>query len=675
MAEREASVKLTLDDAQYIVELRKAGDEADKTGKKGAKAMGLFSKGIAGAKSSLKELSGGIGKVTGLVTGLMGGFSVGSAVQGAVRLDSTFKRLAFRMSQATGEQVRSVDVQREAEQAAAKTGRRTVEMADAYEQLFAATGDRDFASGLLESVGNAMQATGAEMGTLTTLADQLHTKFGVTAGEMDDVFAQVFQLAQRGGPAFEEFADVAATMGAEMVQAGLTGRKGLDFMLGALVETDDRFGNLTKQVKGVKQILQSLGDQAQIKALAKTLGINPNVLLNEKDMMARMKKVLSMGKKGLDALKGSMKEGEEQKALGVLFTDPFEKALAEANASGMKGKAAIDKALGVLDEGINSFGKSTITGADLQAQAVERMKDPEARLTAAMEVLERSFASPEIIEAIEQLSIYLPGIAKTFGGFARFVVQNPLLAGAMGIGASAGKGFITEAGSALISAHAKGAMAAAVRIEAAHVAGGVKLGNVIKGAGALAAVAIAAALAKEAIDKSFGANTEAQQGSAVALAKAGSKKGGVATKRGQAAELRAAIAREKEAQSGVSGFTQDLMGGIASVAGVDAPNLRAQNDARLQELQAALANKEREIAALEAKPGATAATAGEGGKLKAKAEVDAAAQRGIGKAVGDALKGGIPVTVTNPQGGAGARPSGGSRGPARPAAPAPGGGF
>src|SRR5262245_31651640 len=232
--------------------MRKAGDEGEKAGKKGEKAMGLFSKGIKGAQSSLKDLAGNVTKVTGLVTGLMGGFTVGSAIKGAVELDATFKRLAFRMSQATGEQVKAVDVQREAEQAAAKTGRRTAEMAEAYEDLFAATGDRDFASAMLEKIGATMQATGAEMGTLTTLADQLHTKFGVAAGEMDDVFAQVFQHAQMGGPALEEFADVAATMGAELIQAGMSGRKGLDFMLGALVKTDDEFGNLNKQVKGVK---------------------------------------------------------------------------------------------------------------------------------------------------------------------------------------------------------------------------------------------------------------------------------------------------------------------------------------------------------------------------------------------------------------------------------------
>lgn len=675
MAEREASVKLTLDDGQYIVQLKKAGDAAADAGKKGQKGMDLFGHGIKGAKEQLKGLNDVAGKAIGLVTGLAAGFSVGSALKNTVALNSQFKQLAFRVSRARDEQVRAIDIQRLAEQAAARTGTRTAEMAQAYDELFSATGDADFADNMLETIGEGMRATGQELGTLTKLADQLHTKFQVPADEMGDVFAQVFDHAQKGGPAFAEFAEVASTMGAELLQAGMGGRDGLNFMLGALVKTDDEFGNLGKQVKGIKQILMSLGDKNQIKALAKTLGINPNVLLNEKDLMGRMRKVLGMGKKGMDALKGSMTEAEEQKALRILFTDPFEQALADAEKSGAKGKAAIDRAVEEVELGIGQFGRSTLNGADLQAEAVERMKDPEARLTAALETLERSFADPQIIEAIEELSQYLPDIAKAFGGFAKFVVQNPLLAGAMGIGGSAAKGFITSAASELISGHAKGAMAAAVRIEAAHVVGGMKAGNLLKGAGALAAVAIAAALAKEAIDQSFQANTEAQGGSAVALARAGSKRGGVAAKQAQAAELRAAIAKEKSAQGGVSGFTQDLMGGIASVAGIDAPNLRAQNDARIQELQAALMQKEREIASMSGKASPAAAATAEGKGGKAKAEVDAAAQRGIAKAVGDALKGGIPVTVTNQPGSPGKAGPGGSRGPARPAAAAAGGGL
>jgi hypothetical protein len=153
MAQREASVKLTLDDGEYIVAMRKAGDEGENAGKKGAKGMSLFTAGIKGAKEGLSTFGGTVQKVTGLVTGLAAGFSVGSALKGATELDAKFKQLAFRMSVANQQQIKAGEIQQFVERAAAKTGRRTAELADAFDELTKATGDMDFSSDVLEAVG------------------------------------------------------------------------------------------------------------------------------------------------------------------------------------------------------------------------------------------------------------------------------------------------------------------------------------------------------------------------------------------------------------------------------------------------------------------------------------------------------------------------------------------
>jgi hypothetical protein len=512
------------------------------------------------------------------------------------------------------------------------------------------------------------------------LADQLHTKFGVAADEMGDAFAQVFEASTKGGPAFEEFAAVSSSVGAELLQAGLKGRRGLDFMLGSLVATDDEMKNLGAQVKGVKQVLLSLGDQNQIKALSKTLGIDPSKLLNEKDLMGRMRKVLAMGDRGLKALKGSMHEAEEQKTLRILFTDPFEKALKEANASGKKGKAAIDQALAVLDHGMAEFGKATIDGSHIQAEAAERMQDPEMRLSMALEALERSFARPEIIQAIDDLSGYLPSLAKTFGDFVKFAAQNPLLAGALGLGASVGLGAAKGMGSNLlerggdaagdlISKSAKAADLFGDRIGKAHQLGGIEMGNAIRGAAALGAIAIAAAMAKEQIDKSFAEDAKTGGDLAVAGARAGSMKGGLKKQMADADALRAAIRAKRDSQSGLSGFTQDLFGGIATLADKNAPNLRAQNNSQIAEMEDLLKQKEARIAELRA---------GGGEKAAANPKVDAKAHRDQGKATADALAAKtLRVEVVGGMPGAPARRAGpgGSRGPTQPGAPAHGGGV
>jgi hypothetical protein len=686
VSQREASVKLTLDDGEYVVSMRKAGDEAEAAGRRGEKGMKLFASGIKGAQAGLGSFMGTISKATGLVTGLAAGFSVGQAMKGAVELDAKFKQLAFSMSVANKKAVSAAEIQSFVERAAAKSGRRTAELADAFDELSAATGDMGFSSDVLEDVGLSATATGKPIGTLVQLADQLHTKFGVTAGEMGDALAQVFEASKKGGPSLEEFAAVSGAMGAELLQAGLSGRRGLDFMLGSLVQTDDEMKNLGAQVKGVKQVLLSLGDANQIKAIAKSLAINPSVLLNEKDLMGRMKRVLGMGKKGLDALKGSMKEAEEQKALRILFTDPFEAALKDANASGQKGKAAIDSALRVLDQGMADFGKATINGATIQAEASERMKDPQMRLQIALEQLERSFARPEIISAIEDLSIYLPGIAKTFGDFVKFAAQNPLLAGALGLGASVGLGAAKGVGSSLLSAgseragdflskHAKAADLLGDRIGKAHELGGLKLGNAIRGAGALAAIAMAAALAKEAIDQSFGSDAQSTGDLSAAGARASSMKGGMKKQLADADALRAAIRAKKESQSGVSGFTQDLFGGLATMVDSGAPNLRAQNDQQIAEMEDLLKRKEARIMQLR---NPNAGAGGSPDKPAATVALDPKTHRDAGRAVADALRQGSPVRVELVGGIPGAPASrsggGGSRGPTRPGAAAPGGG-
>jgi hypothetical protein len=721
MADREAAIKLTLDDGQFVAAMGKSGDAAVRAAQRSEKAMQVFGAGVKKATSNLGEMAATARSSLGMVGGLLGGLTFGSALKGAVELDAKFKQLAFRVSTATREQVKHTDLQRLAEQAAIKTGRRTVEMADAYEQLFAATGDRDFADNMLETIGEAATATGQEISTLTSLADQMHTKFGVAAEDMGDVFGQVFEAAQMGGPSFQEFADVASNMGAELLNAGLDGRRGLDFMLGALVQTDDAMGNLQKQVKGIKQILLSLGDQAQITAIAKALHIDPKKLLNEKDLMARMRRILGMGKKGLDAIKGSMKEAEEQKALKILFTDPFEQALKQANESGLKGKAAIDSALAVLDGQISNLGKSLTHGTHLQDEAQRRMNDPQRRLERALETLTQSFSDPRIIEAVEDLSKMLPSIASGMGKLAKFVVNNPWLSGAAAVGGKAGMGFVSGAvnealgeafreafgfgggggGGGRGGAGGKGGGGSGRRssLERHHQMLGEGLteaqllGNVVedeiadggkKGASKmatamrLAAVAALAGVAyeigEEQIDNAFGANASATSELSAAGASAASTRGPLSKHKAERDRLRVAIAKAKEESGGfmqglfgllsAGGGDVDEMGNPIGTRSDDGPNLQKINAEQIAEMEQVLKEKEALIAKLE-NPSAAAAPGGKG--------ID-------GKAVADAMKAGAPLRVEvvnqpTPAATAGRAGPGGSRGVKPPAAQAPGGGY
>lgn len=710
--EREAAVKLTVDDGQYAATMRRTGDLTSKAIAKGTQALDFFgrkldqgqaalqtfsrngvgafervgaaarrqlaggvSAGVKQAKRDIEGLNGVASKAIGLVTGIAAGFSAGAALEGAIALDAQLKTLAYRLQIATGEQVKATDLQVQFQRAAAVTGRRTGEMALAFDKVFSATKNLDFANATLETIGTTATATSESVETVATITQQLQRKFGLAAGEIGDALAQIYEGAQQGGPAFQDFANVMDVLGADLLQAGIKGKRGLGFLIGALNMADAESGGLAKQVSGLQALFTKLGSANTLKSMGKMAGIDPRKLINEKDAIQRLRIFLDKGQKGLDALRATFIGPEEAKALRILFLDPFEKALADAHSQGLKGGAANKAASAALDQLLADFGKGTQTAANMQAQAIERMQDPQARLQQAMEAMEAAFVQPELIASITELAQYLPELARVFAGFVKFAVQNPLLAGALGIGATAAQGFIRGAVTEIVKGHIAGATVAATRIEAAHIAGGMKLGNVIKGAGALAAVAIAAALAKEQIDKAMGANTDAQRSTAGALASSASRRGDAKTKAAQIRALEDAIAKEREAQSGASGFTQDLLGGLATLVDSDAPNMRAQANARIDELQRALNQKRAELEAMKG-AGAASTSAGAAVERRAVATIDPAGQRNVGRAVADALyRQPLRVRVENLPAPGRSGGSAGSRGPTVMPPPASGGGY
>ena len=600
MAEREAAIKLTLDDGQFVAAMGKAGDAAVRSAQRSERAMQVFGAGVEKATTNLRTLGGTARSSLGLASGLLGGMTFAGAIRGAVELDAKFKQLAFNVSRVTKEQVKAADIQKLVEQAAIKTGRRTAEMVDVFADLFQATGDSKFTADMLETI--AVAATGADLSVLAGIADQLHTKFGVAANEMGDLFASLHEIEQ-GGNSMAEFAGVVGTLGAELQHAGLTGARGIKFLIGALAATEDPLGDIGKQVKGIKQILLSLGDVNQIKGIAKALHIDPKKLLNEKDLIGRLKKILSMAK-GADVLKASMGEAEERKALKVMFLDPFEDALKRAQATGLKGKAATDKALEDLEKHIDEFGSTASKGADLTREANERRNDPERRLNAALDELQRSFSDPRIIDAVEDLSKYLPDVAEAFGKFAKFAAKNPWLTGTALVGGKAGMGFLEGAiNEALTNALTGGSGgggggkgggkgAAAKRAgaierwqqfhdggldEATMIANSVedgveeggkkgapKLAKAIQAATQLALVAAVAGavyeVGKEQLDNAFDATGDAMNELEGAGAAASSKHGPVSKHKAEAERLRKAIRKAKD-ESG--GFVEGLFGALA----------------------------------------------------------------------------------------------------------------
>lgn len=487
---RQAAVKLTLENAQFLTSIKRSGESVERMASVSRKALtDQFGAGAASAKRSLMGLSSELRMAARWATTLGGAFTIGSAIKDAVHLQTSYRQIAFGVRDANGAMLKAVDVQRIAERTAAATGQKNEAMAQSFRDLLDASGDVEFSRKTLAAVGTTALATGADLSTLTELADQLNAKFGIGADQMLDSFAQVFGAAKQGGPKFSQFADVMGGVGAELIAAGLGGKKGLDFMLGALVKTDNEFKSLPKQVLGLKATLRGLGEKGELTKLGNQLGIDPKKLINDKDAIARLKRIFGAGKAGVKALLAPMHEGEEKRTMQILFTDPFEKALAAAHKSGLKGKAAIDKAIETFDGGLKQMGKSQMDGAAMQREADAARNTPEARLTAALNRLQTAFGQPEIISAIDDLSKHLPELAELVAKIVGFAAKHPVLAAGGAVAGKVGMDVAGEVAGGLISS---GVGALAKRFlgkGAAQVVGGAA-SSALGGLGEMAATGI-----------------------------------------------------------------------------------------------------------------------------------------------------------------------------------------
>lgn len=557
-----STLRISLDDGEFLIDLRKVKESLKDTSESGTKGFSKLGKGIEGAKGAAKALGGTLKKVVGTVGALGGAFSAMEGTKKAIELDATYRRLAFSISVATKEQTTAADVQRDVTQAAGNTTRTSEEMAEAFREVFGATKDLQFARDVLETIGRTATASGAEVATVAELAQKMQRKFSVSAAEMEQAMTQVFEQAQQGGPSFEQMSEVMDEVGAALIGAGLDGKKGLDFMLGALNATDGQMASLGAQVSGLKNLMVKLGDPNAVKAIGEAAGLSSKELFNEKDVLSRLKRIMSQGQKGLDALRVTLAGPEERDALRILFTDPFEKALQKAQASGLRGRDAIERSMRVLEGQIDQFGKGTLTVAQMQEQAAKEAQSPTANFRQAMESLTQAMAQPEIIAGINDLSKHLPDLAKAFGNVMSFAARNPILAGALGIGGRVGAGFFAgaarEAGKELVAKFGDQAKKAAVDFA------GSASKELVKAAGGpfgkVAGVAIAGAVAlavKEEIDKAFNESGKQQREEVLAAVAGGPPR----SEKERQAQLKRARSALSELEKG-SGFFDTIMGGL-----------------------------------------------------------------------------------------------------------------
>lgn len=676
-AERAASVKLTLDSGEYLVELKRVGNENKKTSDEGKKQFDAMGKGIDGAKGALKGMLQTAKDGISTLGTLGGAFTVANSLKSAVELQARFRHLADSASDVSGSLVSVSDIQRDVARAGALTSRTSDEMTGSFEQLIEATGNLSFSRDAMKSVGTAATATGKSVDLLTSVAGTLNEKFGVTAETMDDALATVIGNSDRGGVKLAELAEVGETLGANLLQAGLKGDRGLKFLLGSLNQVEGEMGGMGRSAKGVGQLLLNLGKGSELKAMAKDLGIDPSKLVNEKDAIARLMKILSFGKKGLDTLKANFVGPEESKALKLLFTQPFEQALNRAKASGLKGKDAVDQALKVLEGQIGRFGESSVSAATIRERAAKEMESPEANLRKALDRLNTAFSEPEIIDSINELSKVLPDLAKWMAKLLSFAAKNPVLAGSMAIGGKVGTGFLGGMAQELLKAHLAGAKAAGPKLGEGVLAGAKGGSNLLAAAGTAFGVAAAALIAAEWIKGKAAEDAQTTGDLSAAMAGASSTMGGRDRQKAQADQLQKAIAAAEDSRSGVGGAVEDVFSGIGGLV-TGETGAASLKDQQIRQAKRLLMEKRQRISEMVDQPRRGAEGSDERrAAVTSKVTLDPGSPKQIGVATADAL-GGRTLSVRIVSGGQGVTAAAGrvgSKGPMQMPSAQPGGGH
>jgi len=596
--EREAAVRLTLDNAQYLVGIRRTGDATADAVRKAESESRRWTAGLNAAKDSVRELGGSLRQVAGFAAGLGGAFSLGSAMQQAIALEGSYKNLAFAVQAGTGALVDHNQLQREGAEIAGEWRRANDEVAQTLTKLNDDLGDLEFAKAATEEIAKAATATGKSMAVLTPIVGALNEKFDITGERAPEAIAQLISASAKGGVTIEDLGAKIDAIGASAKLAGLEGEAGFGKVVAMLNIAD----NVAKKpLMAVGKLLDAFANADKLKTIQKELGVE----LTTKDGTVRddaIQRVLAKTRGKKETL-SKVFAGDELKLM-VEFGKVFEKGFAETVGTV---KQKTDAGVEAFNKALSDSAKQTITAADLEAQAVKRREDPERQFQAAMNELTDAMAEPQMIEALHELAKVLPDVAHFMAVLLKFVAENPLLAGGGFVGAKVGGAFLQGAllrggggGGGLLGGIA-GGTANVGRSIASSFGEAVSTHGAWKTAGAALGIAGGAIIAHEIgralIDAELA--TAARRSADVVAGDVGAHAAAVGGSR-EAKEqaLKAQRARLAELQEDGPGVISHALGGIANVvsggevksAGEVHQDQIAKTEASIRQLQAELAN-------------------------------------------------------------------------------------
>lgn len=437
MADKEARVRLTLNNSGFLGGLRQTTDEVRRQGEAMAHA---FHKpllgGLDSAKKSLTSLGSEAKNAAKFGLALGGSFALGAAAKSAFGLRHEVSNLAFAIRAGTGEAVNLDALGAKLEVTANNWSQANRDVVDSYRSIYEQIGDAQFASGVIDAVGEAATASGKSMGVFANIASDTFKFFNVGAKDMRQALAAVISFGEQGGLTIEEIAGTIGQMGASAKLAGASGMEGLSRVLGMANMADSSLGKLKEKIGAVKGLFDRLNNPDEAKRIGKEI----HAQLTDKNGNVRSDALnILISKTGgntqkLNALFGT---GSKEAKLLAQFGDLYKKG---ADDSGLKGAKRTEAGLAALNAAIEKAAQSNLSSEAMREEATRKAQSSETAMQRSMNALEQAFNQPKMAEAMNKLAQVMPKLASGVAKLLETVAEHPLLAGGAVIGAKIGAG-------------------------------------------------------------------------------------------------------------------------------------------------------------------------------------------------------------------------------------------
>lgn len=462
MADKTSQIKVTFKNDGAKSGIRELKDETKRAASdmKGSLSS-AFSEGMKGGTDAVKGLLSSVKSMAGTIGGLLGGIGFADMVKGALEANSKMGDLSAGIRFAGGTARDAAAAQKQARESALAWAQDSMKVVDAFQSIRGETGSIDFAQQSIDTVSQAARGAHKSLESMAGIAGTLNEKFGISAAELPDALADIVGLSEKGGIQFEDMAEKLGMIGAFAKSAGLEGREGLGQIAGLLNMADNANGSFRKGLSAVGVLLENLSNTSARSKIGASLGIS------QKDLGGNATQQIEAIMRATKGQKSQLEKafGGETLKLLVDMGKTYGEALS-ATAGDAKTKQAA--ATAALHEALTSASKSTVAWGDIQKEAAAEMNESPQKIATATEKLRQAFQSEKMQAALGKIIDKLPALADGIAKIVEMVLDNPLAAGGVAIGATFAKGALET----LIAGAFKGGAAAAAPGLTQALAGG-----------------------------------------------------------------------------------------------------------------------------------------------------------------------------------------------------------